>query len=101
MQREALRFIALLEISVLFYAALGIFSLGLKGILITYMYSNQLRLRFWMDDSRPYHIEVWTFLGSKIQPVVRFLPILGIALGAGQRWFNQPPGRVRAAAASS
>jgi len=87
---RALYLTAVLEIATFFQMVLGVFTHGLKVVMSTWMFLNQLKRRRWSPDTRFYHAAVWDEIGRRVQPITRAVPSLQRGLGWAERWFNQP-----------
>lgn len=60
---------------------------------------QQLRIRFWLTESGPYHRAVWASLGALAAPVLAAVPALERPVALARRWFNINPNAAATAAA--
>ncbi|KAL4424798.1 hypothetical protein ABPG77_000838 [Micractinium sp. CCAP 211/92] len=84
-----------LEITMGFQFIFVVFSMGIRGGMLAYVYWQNLRVRYWAPQSRPYHVQAWAALNAKAQPLLTMLPSLQRSLDYAVRWF-QAPGQHRA-----
>ncbi|KAL4437116.1 hypothetical protein ABPG75_004255 [Micractinium tetrahymenae] len=79
-----------MEIAMGFQFILVVFSQGIRGGMLAYVYWQNLRMRYWAPQSRPYHVQVWAALGAKAQPLLAMVPALQRYLDYAVRWFQAP-----------
>ena len=48
-------------------------------------YWNNLRLRYWAPESRPYHQQAWQAMGQRAAPLLARVPALQRCVGGGDR----------------
>eukprot|EP00887_Chlorella_sp_A99_P005309 scaffold1.g5309.t1 len=86
----ALRVSAATEIALGFQAALTVFSLGFRGGMLAMLYWQQLRFRFWLPESRPYHLQVWQAFGARLAPLLAAAPAVQGVVDKAVAWFQRP-----------
>lgn len=87
-QQDALQIMALMEVGAGFQIGLSALRYGPRALMTTWVYVNQLRLRYWSPESRAYHVKAWEKLGNFVDPVLRNFPISQRLVAAGKRWFD-------------
>ena len=87
-QQDALQIMALMEVGAGFQLGLSALRVGPRALMTTWVYVNQLRLRYWSPESRTYHVKAWQKLGDFVDPVLRNFPISQRVIAAGKRWFD-------------
>lgn len=87
-QQDALQIMALMEVGAGFQLGLSALRVGPRALMTTWVYVNQLRLRYWSPESRAYHVKAWQKLGAFVDPVLRNFPISQRIIAAGKRWFE-------------
>ncbi|KAL3155350.1 hypothetical protein ABBQ38_010911 [Trebouxia sp. C0009 RCD-2024] len=85
-QRDALVYNAGAEIGTGFLLIAMIFT-ARRAILLTFLYWNWLRMRYFSPDAATYHSMVWSLIDQKVGLYVRRVLILMTGLGYAQRWF--------------
>ncbi|KAL3138496.1 hypothetical protein ABBQ32_006286 [Trebouxia sp. C0010 RCD-2024] len=85
-QRDALVYNAGAEIGTGFLLIAMMFT-ARRAILLTFLYWNWLRTRYFSPDAATYHRMVWSLIDQKVGPYVRRVPILMSGVGYAQRWF--------------
>ena len=107
-QNDAALLNAVSEIGTGFVMLLQMFT-PTRNVLITVMYWQWLRMRYWSPDSAAIHRQVsltisftplsprslffqaWANIGHKVDPLLKMIPILRIPINLVQRWFTQRP----------
>lgn len=78
-----------IEIALGFQAVFAALSSGMRGMMMTYVLWNSLRMRYWSPESRPYHMQAWAAMHARVQPLLRMVPSLQRFLDYPIRWFQQ------------
>jgi hypothetical protein len=80
-----------MEITMGIQLALGVMKSGIRGAMLAYVLWNQLRLRYWAPESRPYHLQAWAAIEARVAPLLaRAPPGLRAYIDMPIRWFNAP-----------
>jgi hypothetical protein len=80
-----------MEITMGIQLALGVMKSGIRGAMLAYVLWNQLRLRYWAPESRPYHLQAWRAIEARVAPLLaRAPPGLRAYIDMPIRWFNAP-----------
>lgn len=85
-QRDALVYNAGAEIGTGFLLIVMI-ATPRRAILLTFLYWNWLRMRYFSPDAAAYHAQVWRLIDQKVSPYVRQIGPVQTAINYAQRWF--------------
>lgn len=89
-QQQALQLMALMEVGTGMALGLLGFRNGLRAMMNAWMYFTHLRTRFWLPESRQYHVMAWQMLGRTAAPVLSKIGFLNQFVNQGVRWFQAP-----------
>jgi len=86
-EKEVQLYSALAEIVLGIYLAVSVF-LPSRQLIATILYWNYLTMRFRLPRSREYHLQAWSQLGQRIDPLLKMAPFLNKPLDMAKTYFN-------------